>query len=935
MTKETGLRVVLGSLKIRQPMQVLACSSLVLSAAFAADTASAQDAEASAAPTEVTQADVADASDTVMEEVIVTGTRKVGMQASDSPTPVQVVSAEALKQSGAADVSNMISMQVPSFNVNQIGGDMASQTLTASLRNLSANHVLVLVNGKRRHITSNVGASSGEEAADLAFIPQDAIDHVEVLTDGAAAQYGSDAIAGVINIILKNDNWGGSLGTSYAGFKDGGGGTDTWTGNVGLGNNKGYFNLSAQVQNQATVTRAEPYGPAVCVSNPDECQAYIDTGGPNSSALSRYLQNDMGMKYYPDGTALNHVGDPPEIHRQIAFYNAGYDFDGVEFYSFGNYGKKTAKSIETYRRPSQDGGYTNPTTGEVEHMYPYGFNPYEASDEVDMSVAAGLRGDVNGWSWDTGVVYGKDYLDVYTLNSMNFTLYQETGASPTDFFDGRYKASQTTGTTDISKNFSVGMAEPMTLAFGGEWRRDTYAIEPGEAASYYGSGASSFPGYNPAVNTGSYQRHSYAGYVDVILQPIERWQIDIAGRYEHYSDFGSKTVGKLTTRYDVSPAIAIRGTASTGFRAPTLGEEYYSAVNVGPTSANPQLQPNAAGAAALGFGGGLKPELSTNFSFGFVLHPIARMTSTLDVYQIKIEDRVERGSFSYSTGSVTDPTSPVPADGDGNGCLDGAPEAGSSACYDNYGGTPGYDAEGYNEALGAALVDMGYLGGTNPGAAGGSLDPTARANISVSLFNNALTTRTRGVDFVTTYLMQPSWGAINWTAAANYNKTKVTHADAAPPELGGAVLYSDVTLKNIETDDPKYRFNLGMLTTVGQFSVNLKERIYGPQSTLQSASSFPDDVKAQLDLREDGNYYKRKIGVLALTDIELSYNPTSNLQISVGADNVFNQYPDKLPGPIWDYYVSEYSTRTSRAYINNSPIGYFGARYYGKLTYTF
>ncbi|NKF23877.1 TonB-dependent receptor [Solimonas sp. C16B3] len=894
-------------------MQAFACSSLVLSAALAANTAYADDAKTSPAPTEVAQADVADASDMGMAEVIVTGTRKVGMQASDSPAPVQVVGAETLKQSGAADVSNMISMQVPSFNVNQRGGDMASQTLTANLRNLSANHVLVLVNGKRRHITSNVGASSGEEAADLAFIPQDAIDHVEVLTDGAAAQYGSDAIAGVINIILKKDKSGGSAGVSYAGYKDGGGGTDTWTASAAFGNDKSYFDLSAEVQNQATVTRAQPYGPAVCVSNPTECQAYIDTGGPNSSALANYLANDSAMKYYPGGTSLNHVGDPPEVHRQMAFFNAGYDLDGLQFYSFGNYGKKTAQSIETYRRPSQDGGYTDPTTGEVTHKYAYGFNPYEASDEVDMSLAGGVKGDLAGWSWDAAAVYGKDYMDVYTLNSMNFTLWQETGASPSSFFDGRYKASQTTGTLDVSKNFSVGMAEPLTLAMGGEWRRDTYGIEPGEAASYYGSGASSFPGYNPAVNTGDYQRHSYAGYVDVILQPIEPWQIDIAGRYEHYSDFGSKTVGKLTTRYDFSPAFAIRGTASTGFRAPTLGEEYYSAVNVGPTSANPQLQPNSSGAASLGFGGGLKPELSTNFSLGLVLHPIERMTSTLDFYQIKIKDRVEIGSFAYSTGCVDDPTSPCPADTNGDGVND----------------------SDYNQALGLALVQMGYLGGIDPATEGGSLDSTARANISVSLFNNALTTRTRGVDFVTTYSTLPSWGVIDWTAAANYNKNKVLHADSAPAALGGAVMFSDVTQKNLETDSPKYRFNLGMLTTIGKFSVNLKERIYGPQSTLQSVSSFPDSVVSQLKTYEGGNYYKRKIGVLALTDIEFSYKPITNLSVSLGADNVFNQYPDKLPKPIWDYYVNSYSTNTSRAYINNSPIGYFGARYYGKLTYTF
>ncbi|MEW6169215.1 MAG: TonB-dependent receptor, partial [Pseudomonadota bacterium] len=937
------------------PARVGACASLVLCTALATPAARAQSADATPA------AEVAAAE--AVEEVIVTGTRKVGMQASDSPAPVQVLSAETLKESGAPDLMNAIATQIPSYNANQTGGDMASQTLTASMRALSANHALVLVNGKRRHITSNVGASSGNAAADLAFIPVGAIDRIEVLTDGAAAIYGSDAIAGVINIILKKDYQGGRLDASYGGYQDGGGGTDTWSGNFGFGSDKSYFNLTAEVTNQQTVTRAEAYGPAVCVANPADCQAYIDSNGgiyapesgpgPNVPALVGYLSSpDTNMRFHPDFPHINRVGDPPEVHRQLGFFNAGYALGAnIELYAFGNYGKKRAESFETYRRPSQDGGVdlngdgdrgdtVNGVQERFVNKYAFGFNPKEASDEVDYSLAVGLSGETAGWAWDLSTVYGKDEMDVFTTDSMNFTIWNETGASPEDFYDGSYWATQWTSGLDLSRDFEIGLASPMTVASGVEFRRDEYGIDPGEPASYYGAGAASFPGYNPAVNTGAYHRTSYAAYVDFILTPTEKWLVDIAGRYEHYSDFGSETIGKLTTRYDFADWIAVRGTASTGFRAPTLGEGFYSAVNVGPTSANPQLQPNSSAAAALGFGDGLQPETSTNFSLGLVLHPIPRMAATIDAYQITIEDRIQRGSISYSTGSFANPLIPVPADGDGNGCRDGAREDGApeSACYDDYGTLfPDlYDPSGYNRALGEALAGFGYLGDVDPAAPGGSLDPTARANVSVSIFNNALKTRTRGLDLVATYPTPFDWGSIDWSVGANYNETEVLSAKPAPAALGGATLYSPVTIENFEHASPKYRVNFGALITLGRFSLHIREQIYGKQYQLASASGLPDVVRDQIELTGPNNgFYKNEIGVLALTNIELTYRPTRSLNVSIGGDNVFNEYPDGIEQPIWDYYVASYSTLTSRRYITGSPIGYFGARWFGKVSYDF
>ncbi|MBI1360489.1 MAG: TonB-dependent receptor [Alphaproteobacteria bacterium] len=880
--------------------------------------------------------------------IIVTGTRKVGMVAADSPAPVQVVTSEVLQETGASDLMNALSVQTPSFNANQVGGDMASQTLTAQMRALSPNHALVLVNGHRRHITSNVAPGSGAMAADMSHIPSSAIKRVEVLTDGAAALYGSDAIAGVFNIILKDDTSGGSLTGGYSAYDDGGGNDANYQGTYAFGGDNYFFDISAEIENRDSVNRPTLYGPALCVADIAACQAYNTTGyqkygstAYRNGSINTYTgTNDIYMVDNPEFPYLNHAGDPPELHRKEVMFNSGWDInEHFQLYSYGSFGAKQAKSQENYRRPSQDGGVdlnhdgdTKDTVdGVVEanvNKYLYGFLPYEASDERDFEFAVGARGDIADWRWDVATVYGKNKMDVFTLNSMNFSLWKDTGYSQENFYDGAYWSSQWTTSGTLSKDFNIGLAKPMTFAAGGEYRIDKYGIKAGEPASYYGSGASSFPGYNPATNTGSYDRNAYAAFVNFIVEPTNNWLIDVAGRYENYSDFGDETIGKLTTRYDITPWLAVRGTASTGFRAPTLGEEYYSAVNVGPTSASPQLQPNGPGAATLGFGGGLQPETSKNFSAGFVLNDvIPNLTMTLDAYQIEIDDRILRGTFAFSTGqnanTVTgrtggtpDSTKPDPADTDGNGTPD----------------------DQYNKALGDALVAFGYIGVWNdPGAPGGSLDSTARASISVSLFNNSLSTRTSGIDWVTSYASKFDWGRIDWSLSANYNDMQVLSAKAAPAALGGATMYSPTTLRNMETGDPKYRVNIGARISVGDFSFNLRESIYGPQYTLSSASSYPQVVRDTLDLVTFNNalYYKNSIGVMALFNLEASWKPVNDWKFTIGADNVFNQYPDKVPKAIWDYNIDSYRQTGGRQYNSGSPIGYFGRKLYAKISKTF
>ncbi len=854
--------------------------------------------------------------------VISTGTRKTNMAVTDSPAPIQLVSAEKLEQSGAQDVMNALAKQVPSFNASQTGGDMASQTLTAALRNLSPNHTLILVNGKRRHVTANANATNGAQTTDLSFIPEGAIDHVEVLTDGAAALYGSDAIAGVVNIILKKNYNGGEIDASYGGYKDGGGRDPQFSANYGFGNDKGYFNISAEVENRQSVYRFSNPSYGQCLADIAACQAYATANG--RTALQNYINNDQGAIYNKNFPALNTWNNPPEVHRKIGMFSAGYNFDnGIEFYSVGSYGKKTAQSFENYRRPSQDGGYVDPNTGETLHKYAYGFNPLEASDETDYDLTVGFKGEFgNGWMWDASTEYGRSDMDVYTLDSMNFSLWNDFGTSPENFYDGKFYATQWDNNFNVTKDFDIGLSAPLTFNAGLEYRRDGYGIETGEAASYYGAGASSFPGYSASL-AGDYARHSQAVFVDAVLNPTEHWLVDAAVRYEKYSDFGSKTVGKLTTRYDFTDTFAIRATASTGFRAPTMGENYYSAIAVSPTGATPVIP-------AASVGNGLKPETSTNLSLGFVFNPFDNLNITLDAYQIKIKDRTYLGTFDYATQQSADTVTgrttgtwnellPDPADSDGDGIPD----------------------DSYNQILGEALAARGFIGQWDDpsAAAGGTLDPTARQNISMSFFSNVLDTKTTGVDFVANYNMtQFDWGSIDWNLAANWSKTEVTRAGRVPG-FESIPLFGAADIFNIEHDYPKYRINFGPTFNIGKFSINLTEQIYGKQDMTGSqavlASQYVNaGLTPPIETIGGTDYVKEEIGVMALTNLDITFKPTDKVTVSIGGDNVLNKYPDKIPSSVWTYDVANYQ-QGNNEYLTGSPIGYFGAYYYAKVKVKF
>ena len=683
-------------------------------------------------------------------------------------------------------------------------------------------------------------------------------------SEGAAAQYGTDAIAGVINIILKDASEGGGITVTAGKYMSGGGDTADVMLNAGFQPvPNSYLNLSFQSRYHDYSFRGDV-----------DPRVINTTFNINStSRLSRYPQ----LINHPDFPYMNRIAGDAEYRLNIGSYNFGIEFGDVEVYSFGTYGDKYASAYENYRVPNLVVG----KDGTIPR--PFGFSPREVIYETDYAATFGVKGQAaGGWNYDLASTYGKDNVSINVKDSLNRSLYIDTstattpGSSPSDFHAGDFIFTQWTTQLDMSKEYDVGMAGPMTVALGGEYRKETYEIKPGDAASRYKEGSQSYPGFQ-LTDAGHHSRKSYAVYGDVALSPSEPVKLDIAARYEHFSDFGDTFIVKATGRYDFNDALAIRGTASTGFRAPTLAESYYSATNVSPTSAFVQLPPNSAAAKLVGVDG-LDPEKSRNFSVGFVAHPGMGITATLDLYQISIRDRiVGSGSLFGSGGDVNIP------------------------------------------AVRAAIIANGNV-----------LDPTV-TQTGINIFTNGLNTRTRGAELVvTTSQSLEDWGSIQWSLTGNITDTKVTKIAAPPPQLAGASLFDLTSIGNLETTAPKYRLVLGALWTWDKLSVNLKETLYGKSSRYDSRTGCPLTTGSTLP-----TCFKNTIDATFITDLEISYKIIEPVKLTIGANNLFNKYPDKLNPD----YRNTFLTGNANGYVTQYPtfssFGINGGYYYGKIAYTF
>lgn len=825
-------------------------SALVLGAAMAGG-AEAADAEAET---------------TDVEAVIVTGTRTTGLRAIDSPAPITVLDSTALQRVGQTDLVQAIAQNVPSFNAQAFGGDTANLTLSAKLRGLSPNHALVLINGKRRHGTANLavlgGAFQGGASADLNFVSLGSVARVEVLQEGAAAQYGSDAIAGVINIILKEDDSGGGITASAGKYYNAGGETADLTLNLGLKPvENSFLNLTYQ-------TRYHDY---TFVGDVDPRVTNTTFNINSTSRLSRYPQI-TGLDDFP---YINRITGDAEYRLNIAGYNFGIDVGEVKVYSFGTYGDKYASGIQNYRVPNlvvgRDGSIPRP----------FGFSPRIVVEETDYAATGGFKGAMaSGWSYDISTTYGKDEVSLYNRDSFNRSLYIDTstattpGFSPADFYNGAFIFTQWTSQIDLDRELDVGFAEPLNLAIGAEYRRESYEIKAGDPGSYYKEGVQAYPGFEPTDASKS-TRRSYAFYGNVAFSPTEPMKLDLAARYEHFSDFGDTFIVKATGRYDFNEMFAIRATGSTGFRAPTLAEGNYSATNVSPTSAFVQLPPNSPAAALVGVSG-LDPEKSRNYSVGFVVKPGAGITATLDIYQISIKDRVVGSATLFGSGGTIN----LPA-------------------------------------VRAAIL-----------ASGSVLDPTV-TQTGINIFTNGLDTRTRGADLVvTTRTDLEDWGSVQWSLTGNWSDTKVTKFATPPAQLQGASLFDRTSVGFLETSTPKYRAVLGALWTWNKLSVNVKESLYGPASILNNRLGCPLELPAS-------NCFKLNIGTTFITDLEISYKLFESVKVTIGANNLFNKFPEKLDTAYRNTFLAANANGYVTQYPTFSAFGINGGYYYGKIAITF
>jgi iron complex outermembrane recepter protein len=887
-------------LSIRQ--KTIRKNSLPIAIAIAATIFSAPSVWAA----EAAEAPAASGETDALHEVIVTGTRQTGIIAAESAAPIQIVAGDALQATGKSTLIDALAQLVPSFQAQAFGSDMANQTQQARIRGLSPNDVLVLVDGKRRHTTASLAidggsAYSGGAGVDLNFIPMAAVDHIEVLTEGAAAQYGSDAIAGVINIILKKNNSGGTIDTTYGRFFDGGGNTTKVEANAGFAPTENSFlNVTAQIANHGHTDRGnvDPRTDPTYWNLP-ACTALDSCGNPNS--------NIPLVPGYPN---INYIQGDAETHFKLFAFNAGVTLPGdIELYSNGTYGNKDSQSFENYRVPGKvvydpttaaataaADGLTPPPAGTVITTYPFplGFNPLEESKENDFQLVAGVKGSSFGFNWDLAEAYGEDNMKVYTIDSANATLYADTGATPTNFYDGKFISTQSTTTLDITKDLDLGLAGPLTVAFGAEHRRETWVLGPGDASSYIGGGAQSFPGYSPVIATNA-ARHSDAGYIDFAATPITGLKLDAAGRYEAYSDFGDATVGKFTARYDFNPAIAVRGTVSSGFRAPTLAEEHYTNVNVGPTTAFVQLAPDGPGTGLLGLGGGLKPERSTNLSFGVVFRPLESLTATIDAYQIVVTNRI------VASGNI-------------NGQSNGVPYPGSANVT-------------------AAIA-----------ASGLSIDPgvIATGTTGINLFANGVDTRTRGVDFTLISPQDYAFGHVDWSVAGSYNYTVATSVLSGTPEMGGQPLFDAQAITALTSQSPRVTLNLGAHYTVSQYYVDLHEIIYGKSSSCDNPDSDTSKTPYGTPCASYGvtatsglYYYQDHIGTIGITNLELGANLTDKLTLAIGANNLFNRYPNQINPANTAVEAANFDNAAVEKYPPFSPFGLDGGFYYARVHYKF
>lgn len=729
--------------------------SLAIALALAASPAFAQDAPAKE-----------DAR--TLDTLIVTGTRVTDRTVAESQSPIDIITPEVLQSTGTTELATALSRALPSLNFPRAAiNDGTDAMRPAQLRGLAPDHTLVLVNGKRYHPGAlvNVNGSQGRSSSpvDLNSIPIAAIERVEVLRDGASAQYGSDAIAGVINIVLKGSDSGGSASTTYGKYSAGDGAKYQVLGDAGfkLGD-AGKVHLAAQFGHQDQTDRARPF-----------------IGTPTATSA-------------PLGKVVQRYGDPEVDNHSLLFNGEIKPADYITFYSYGLYTKRETLS-NGFFRPAGD-------SRNIPSIYPEGFLPNILNTGTDYGLVLGMKSSIGNTNFDASYTIGSNELEFDIQNTLNRSMGP---SSPTEFYAGALKLEQQVLNFDFNTPVNVGLEYPLTLSYGLEWRGEEFTISPGEPGSYINggvllpnntpapSGAQVFPGFRPS-DSGSFDRTSTSFYAGLEGDLTEKFSAGIAGRFEDYSDFGSTATGKLTARYAFTDKFALRGTASTGFHAPSLQQQYYQTTSTNFIGGIPfdlvTFRVNHPAAIALG-AEPLKPEKSRNLSLGLVLTPIEGLYITADAYRIQIEDRISLSENLTSTA------------------------------VRNY-----LNANGF------------------PAVAGGRY------------FTNALDTTTTGIDIIGTYTWKLDASQIDWTLGYNYNKTEIDRVAPNPAALAAidptALRFGRVELARFEVGAPRDKILLGGVWKVGGWSFGATGTRYGEFSILNANPALDQTFGAKwlLDL---------------------------------------------------------------------------------------
>ncbi|XQW84212.1 TonB-dependent receptor plug domain-containing protein [Thalassotalea piscium] len=821
-----------------------------------------------------------------VERIAVVGSRSAPRSVAESPVPVDIVGGDELGHSASSDMLDMLQGAVPSFNVRQQPiSDAGTLIRPVNLRGLSSDSTLILLNGKRRHRASVIvfqggGVNDGSQGPDISVIPSVALKQVEVLRDGAAAQYGSDAIAGVMNFVLKDDSDGGSLSVKHGEYYEGDGTSTIVDGNIGLPFTKdGFVNLSFQLKNADATSRS--------VQRPDAA---------NLAAQGNTYIEDPAM-----------IWGNPEINDDITiFANVGLDLgDDKEFYMFGNYSERDAKGGFYYRNPhnrsnvfSNDGGETllvgdvaqsqgaertcavvaipknadgsdgnvldsaayqamvaDPNCFAMNQIMPGGYTPVFGGNITDTSFTAGTKGEfksgfLNEWYYDLSGTVGQSASTFILNNTLNPSLGLST---PVDFETGGYTQLEKSFNFDIVKGFDAGLEDPINVALGAEWREESFEITAGEEASWqagpyasqgFNIGSHGFKGFGPEAQ-GINTRRSYALYADVEAQVTEALLLGAALRYEDFTTFGDTLNYKLTAQFELNDEISLRASHSTGFRAPTVGQA--NVVNTATSMVEGELiqsftAPPTDPLAAFYGGKELTPEESVSYAAGIVFSS-GDFFMTADYYNIEVTDRIAQSSQIN-----------------------------------------------VNEADYAALEAAGV---SNPSLIS-----------AVAYFSNDFDTTTQGLDLVANYSMELMDGDTHFSLAYNWTDTKV---DAFNP-----LTTNQGKIDRLEDGIPAHRGTLTMSQSWEEVSMFVRANYFGEYYATHADGTTPEESETADS---------------AVTfDAEVSYFFSDALTFSVGAMNIFDQEAQK---------VQAANNWSGAIYYESGPFDYNGGYYYVKATYNF